>query len=292
MPGDGDPALQLARTPLQSLADDFQRRLLAVRTWLSEHEPQITAVVSAITTFALIQPQLERMRERYEGTEWEYLLDRVDFATGIGLLALLEREGADGVERVLETALGRSEALTPMLASLDVLEMSNGHRRQTTEGLRYVCARDYAPAVPPLMTAFEGLVSTHAKQIGVIEPHKGKKHRFTPETGRNGYVGGIEDLLPIGELGFDDAFADFLRIHVYGGDGDAFRHGLAVEGFRHRALMVTVSLLGWLSAVAPSANGPQPLRRLLFDVGVEEWGRLAAEATSLPARPTRPAEHT
>lgn len=285
MSADSDPVLQLAPTPLRRLAGDFQQRLLAVRAWLSEHEPQITAVLGAITTFALIQPQLERMRERYEGTEWEYLLDRVDFATGIGLLALLEREGADGVERVLQTALGRPEALAQMLDSLDALEMSYGHRRQLTEGLRYVCARDYAPAVPLLMTAFEGLVSTHARQIGVIEPHKGKKARFTAETGRTGYIGGIEDLLPIGELGFDEAFADFLRIHVYGGEGDAFRHGVATEGFRHRALMVTVALLGWLSAVAPTAHRPQPLRALLFDVGVAEWGRLSVGAMPIPAQP-------
>jgi hypothetical protein len=129
------------------------------------------------------------------------------------------------------------------------------------------------------MIAFEGLVSTHARDIGLIEPHKGKKHRFTEAAGRTGPVGGIEDLLTIGQLGFDDAFGDFLRIHVYGGEGDAFRHGIATDGFRHRALMVTVALLGWLSAVAPTADRPQPLRTLLFDVAVAEWGRLSVGTT-------------
>ncbi len=278
MPGDSDPVhLEASEqaTPLQRLAADFQQRLLAVRAWLTEHEPQITAALGAIATFALIQPQLERMRGRFEDTEWEYLLDRVDFATGIGLLVLLDREGADGVERVLEAALGCPEALPQLLGALECLEMSPTHRRQLTAGLRCVSARDYEVAVPLLMIAFEGLVSTHARDIGLIEPHKGKKHRFTEAAGRTGPVGGIEDLLMIGQLGFDDAFSDFLRIHVYGGEGDAFRHGIATDGFRHRALMVTVALLGWLSAVAPTADRPQPLRTLLFDVGVAEWGRLS-----------------
>jgi hypothetical protein len=286
VPGDSDPIHLKAEqaTPLQRLATDFQQRLLAVRAWLTEHEPQITAALGVIATFALIQPQLERMRDRFEDTEWEYLLDRVDFATGIGLLALLDREGADGVERVLEAALGGPEALPQLLDALECLEMSPAHRRQLTTGLRCVSVRDYAVAVPLLMNAFEGLVSTRARDIGLIEPHKGKKHRFTEAAGRTGAVGGIEDLLTIGQLGFDDAFADFLRIHVYGGEGDAFRHGIATEGFRHRALMVTVALLGWLSAVAPTADRPQPLRTLLFDVAVAEWGRLSVGATLNAAR--------
>jgi hypothetical protein len=285
--GEPDPvplkAIEQA-TPLQRLATDFQQRALAVRAWITEHEPQITAALGAIATFALIQPQLERMRDRFEDTEWEYLLDRVDFATGIGLLTLLDREGADGVERVLEAALGCPEALPPMLDALNSVEMSPAHRRQLTAGLRCVSDRDYAVAVPLLINAFEGLVSTHAKHIGLIEPHKGKKHRFTEAAGRTGAVGGIEDLLTIGQLGFDDAFADFLRIHVYGGEGDAFRHGIATEGFRHRALMVAVALLGWLSAIAPAADRPQPLRTLLFDVAVAEWGRLSVGASLNAAR--------
>jgi hypothetical protein len=293
VPGDSNPAHLKASgqaTLLQRLATDFQQHLLAVRTWLTEHEPQITAALGVIAAFALIQPQLERMRDRFEDTEWEYLLDRVDFATGVGLLVLLDREGADGIERVLEAALGCSEALPQMLDALESLEMSLAHRRQLTTGLRCVAARDYAVAVPLLMNAFEGLVSTRAKDIGLIQAHKGKKHRFTGAAGRAGTVGGIEDLLTIGQLGFDDAFADFLRIHVYGGEGDAFRHGIATEGFRRRALMVTIALLGWLSAVAPTAERPQPLRTLLFDVAAAEWGRLsvaswnaARQEASIPA---------
>ena len=184
-------------TPFQRLASDFRDRLLAVRTWVADHEPQISAVMGSIAAFALIQPQLERLRERFEGTEWEYLLDRVDFATGIGLLAVLDREGTDGVERVLEAALGRPEALPEMLDALRALEMPPAHRRQLGEGLRHVSRRDYDLAVPLLMIPFEGLVSLHAKQIGLIEPHKGKKHRFTAEAGPKGSVGGIEDLLRI-----------------------------------------------------------------------------------------------
>jgi hypothetical protein len=291
MPGDPDlvhlKALEQA-TPLQRLVSDFHQRLLAVRAWLVEHEPQITAALGVVATFALIQPQLERMREQFQDTEWEYLLDRVDFATGIGLLALLDREGADGLERVLEAALGRPEALLQMLDALECLQMSPAHRSQLTFGLRCVAERDYAVAVPLLMNAFEGLVSTHARDIGLIEPHKGKKHRFTEAAGRTGAVGGIEDLLTIEQLGFDDAFADFLVIHVYGGEGDAFRHGIATDGFRHRALMVTVALLGWLSAVAPTADRPQPLRTLLFDVAVSEWGRLSVGASLNAARQEAP----
>jgi len=282
-PVDSDhPREQL--TPLQRLVSDFRDRVLTVRSWIADHEPQISAVAGGIVAFGLIQPQLERMRDRFEGTEWEYLLDRVDFATGIVLLSVLDREGADGVEQLLEAALGRAEALPAMLDALAALEMPPAHRRQLTEGLRYVSRRDYDLAVPLLMIPFEGLVSLHARQIGLIEPHKGKKHRFTPEAGLKGSVGGIEDLLRIEELGFDGAFSDFLRIHVYGGEGDAFRHGIATDGFRHRALMVTVALLGWLSAVAPSAERSQPLRTLLFDVGVAEWGRFSLNPTLGTAR--------
>ena len=255
-------------TPFQHLARDFRERLLAVKAWTAEHEDQIGAVVGALVTYSVILPRLQRMRERFEDTEWEYLLDRVDFAAGVGLLSVLDREGTDGIVQLLEAALGRPESLPAMAGALDAYDMPVAHRKQLTEGLRHVSMREYELAVPLLMIPFEGLVSLHARDLGLIEPHKGKKHRFIDEAGLRGPVGGIEDLIKSEQLGFDEAFAAFLRLHVYGGEGDAFRHGIALEGFRHRALMVMVALLGWLSAVASTAEREQPLRKLLFDVGV------------------------
>lgn len=260
------------RNPLLAAIGDA---LAAAKRWAVEHEDGIVAFVQGMILWSQLQVDLGRMRERFEGTEWEYLLDRVDFMTGIELLALLDREGEDGVERRLETVLGRPEALPTMLAAFEGVDLPVPQRQQLAEGLRYVSRREYAPAVPLLMIPFEGVVSMHAKRAGLIEPHKGSKHRFTAEAGRSGSVGGMEDLLKVDAL-FDEAFGDFLRIHVYGGEGDAFRHGIATEGYRHRALMVTVALLGWLSAVGPSDRAIEPLRSLLLDSSYVEWQRMVA----------------
>jgi hypothetical protein len=262
------------RPVLERLLSDFGDRLASVRRWLQEHESEINAAIEGLIAFNAVQPELKRLSERFRGTEWEYLLDRVDFAAGTVLLVALDRDGTQGVERLLEAALGRPEALQPMLKALGTVELLDPQRQQLAEGLRHVSRRDYVLAVLLLIVAFEGVVQLHARQAGIVELHKGAKHRFTERAGKSGNVGGIEDLLPIEELGFDGAFADYIRRHVYGGAGDAYRHGTAVDGYRGEALALVVALLGWLNAVAPTGRGFDPLRHLLFAVTTEEWSRL------------------
>jgi hypothetical protein len=259
---------------LERLLSDFGDRLGSVRRWFQEHESEITAAIEGLIAFNAIRPELERLSERYRSTEWEFLLDRVDFATGAVLLVALDRDGTQGVERLLEAALGHSEAFGPMLQALATVELPDPHRRQLAEGLRHISRRDYVLAVPLLIVAFEGIVQLHARGAGLVEVHKGEKHRFTDRAGKSGNVGGIEDLLPIEELGFDGAFADYLRRHVYGGAGNTYRHGTAIDGYRGRALALAVALLGWLNAVAPAGQGFDPLRHLLFAITTEEWARL------------------
>jgi hypothetical protein len=84
-------------------------------------------------------------------------------------------------------------------------------------------------------------------------------------------------------LGFNEAFANFLRSRVYGGKGDPFRHGLATDGFRHRALMATAALLGWLSAVSTRPPA-EPLKTLLSEVVPAGWGPLFVR-TGVPMPP-------
>lgn len=281
--------------PFERVLTDFRSRAAAVKQWMKDHESEIGAVLNGLVVMGLIQPRLETMRDRFTGTEWEYLLNRVDFTTGIGLLVALDNEGSDGIERVLEVALGCEDAFPAMVDALGGVEMADAHQRQLTCGLRFVSRREYDLAVPLLMVAIEGVVALHARSKGFIEPHNGKKHRFTAESGRTGTIGGFEDLLLIDGLGFDEAFADFLRLQVYGGEGDPFRHGLATDGFRHRALMATAALLGWLSAVSSTRPPPEPLKTLLSKVSVTEWGPLFADAGVLvpPALvPGSPRLHT
>ena len=268
----GNPSHKI--NPLEQLLADLRERLAKVQRWANDHEREITAVVQGLIVWSRIQTQITAIARRFEGSEWEYLLDRVDFATGTTLLLALDQDGTDGLARLLEEALGHPSALPSLLKPLQATDIPSPHRRQLVEGLRHLTNRDYELAVPLLMIPFEGIVQLRARDRGLIEPHKGKKHRFTEQAGKKGYVGGIEDLLAIDDAGFDQAFADFLVLHVYGGTGDAYRHGLATDGFRQRALMLTVALLGWLSAIAPPDLRLEPLRTLLFKVGSQGWIRL------------------
>lgn len=52
----------------------------------------------------------------------------------------------------------------------------------------------------------------------------------------------------------DTDFGNFLTRQVYGGEGNPFRHGVAQEGIRDRAICLAVGVVGWLDAfVAPGS---------------------------------------
>lgn len=273
MPQD-DPASPPRRSAIEQLIAAIGERLAAAQRWAKDHEAEIAAAVQGMIIWSRLHAKLQETAERYRGTEWDFLLDRVDFIAATALLLALERDGSEGVTEILERALGRPAALAPMLESLSAVPMPEPHRQQLTEGLRHVSRQDYVLAVPLLIGPFEGIVHGHARKLGLIEPHKGKKHRFAEQTGRKGTIGGIEDLLWFEDLGFDEPFAAFLKNHVYGGTGDPYRHGFATEGFRQRALMLTVGLLGWLDAVAAPSRRGEALRRVLFEVGTDAWDQL------------------
>jgi hypothetical protein len=270
------------RSPIEQLLDDIKAAFAAAQRWVKEHESEIATAIEGMVIWSRISLHLSAVSRRYRDTEWEFLLDRVDFLAASSLLVALDRDGSNGVAGVLEQALGHRGALAPMLAALDTVDLPSPQRKQLQAGLEQVTLREYELAVPLLIAPFEGVVHNLALQREIIEPHKGKKHRFAEHADKDGPVGGIEDLL-FEDLGFDGTFADFLRSHVYGGTGNAYRHGFATSGYRERALLLATALLGWLDAVAEPERRAEPLRHLLARVGTTLWVDLLTTAT--PSEP-------
>jgi hypothetical protein len=262
---------------LEQLVAALADAVAAAKRWAKAHESEIAAALEGLMIWSRVSLRLSEIAARYRDTEWEFLLDRVDFLASSALLLALEHDGSEGVAGVLEQALARPGALAPMVAALDTVDLPAPQRKQLKAGLEQVTQREYELAVPLLIAPFEGVVHSFALRRGIIEPHKGKKHRFSELTGTTRTVGGIEDLL-FEDLGFDVTFADFLLNHVYGGTGNAYRHGFATDGYRERALMLTTALLGWLDAIAEPEHRAEPLRLLLTGVGTDAWRKLFTSA--------------
>lgn len=90
-------------------------------------------------------------------------------------------------------------------------------------------------------------------------------------------MGSIEAILE--PLGLDETLDSFLRRQVYGGRGNGFRHGTAREGWRQKALSLTVALCAFLDLISESDE------TLLAEAFSVEEGVEIAQRTVLEALP-------
>lgn len=100
-------------------------------------------------------------------------------------------------------------------------------------GLEHAEGGEWVQAVPPLIAGLEGALYGVALDRSLIAPRKGK------------FVG-AEKLVKT--LAVSSEFEAFMIRRVYGGEGNAFRHGRADSGERRQTLHSVVALVGWVDA--------------------------------------------
>ena len=230
-----------------------------------------------IAVTVVVQPRLRQLRARW-GTDpaWAFLVSRLDFVNGLALMVLLDEGAEDEVLVFLERALANPAFAEKLGEEMDEAPLASHHRKQLRAGLRYVAQRDYEIAVPLLIVALEGAFVEEAERRNLVERAK-TKIRFTETSGRGGNVGSIEAILE--PLGLDETLDSFLRRQVYGGRGNGFRHGTAREGWRQKALSLTVALCAFLDLISESDE------TLLAEAFSVEEGVEIAQRTVLEALP-------
>jgi hypothetical protein len=156
----------------------------------------------------------------------------------------------------MEDALADACFVTEACAALDSAGvLSDVPRQHLQHGLRHLGEHEVFNAWPPLIIGLEGAFTDVAIAQG-IAVRVGNHVHLTDANGnalqrRFPSVEGVAAL-----LGHDktDDFGDFLVHQVYGGEGNAFRHGSAQDGIRDRAICLAVAVIGWLDAfVAPGS---------------------------------------
>lgn len=194
-----------------------------------------------------------RHRQRGDDT-WRYLFERVNGVTAVSMQIGLVAEQRMGQTRrgelvslLLRDAMADPELLDNLRQAIGRAPASRTHRDQLLEGLDlFAGGRDHV-AVPLLIHAIEGLFWAEGEREGLIERDDRGRWHTTGRTSRPGrQLDGLESLLALTELRLDEKLARFLRAVVYGGDGNAFRHGTAGGGWALRASFLVVALIGWL----------------------------------------------
>lgn len=88
-----------------------------------------------------------------------------------------------------------------------------------------------------------------AERRELVQRAKQKMH-FTETSGRKGPVKSVDQIFK--PLGLNEHLVSFLHRQVYGGKGNQFRHGTALEGWRQKSLSLVIALTAWLDLMAES----------------------------------------
>lgn len=125
--------------------------------------------------------------------------------------------------------------------------LSDPQRHQLLAGLAHFERREFEVAVPLLIVAMEGAFTGEAERRELVRRVK-TKIAYTTSKGEQKNLGSAEEVF--GMLDFEEDLLDFLRRGVYGDRGNAFRHGVALEGFRGKALSLVLALVAYLDLVS------------------------------------------
>jgi hypothetical protein len=151
------------------------------------------------------------------------------------LPALLRRHRAEVYEAVLdglEEVVRNSDLTEQLLVACDEMRfLSSEQRDWLRHGLEHAREGDWLQAMPPLTWGFEGAIFNGAVAAEVIAARKGKKLA-------------AEKVIKAIEL--DEELEEFAIRLVFGGPGNAFRHGRPENKARDQALLQIVALVGWI----------------------------------------------
>lgn len=93
---------------LRSGTEALSRAGARISRWLEDHQEGLGMLVSGLVLIAYLQPRLAELQQRFEDSEWAYVLERLDFLDGLVLMMLLD-EAIEGNPRVrrLTSSKGR-----------------------------------------------------------------------------------------------------------------------------------------------------------------------------------------
>ena len=155
---------------------------------------------------------------------------------GIGAARRFAGLTRDQVEQALLSALAEVvtdgefvRALREVLC--DAPHLSANQRAWLDHGLEHAAAGDWVQAVPQMLPGLEGALRRAAVGTALIVERGGK-------------VPAAEKLVK--DMAMSDDFTTFLVQRVFGGIGNAFRHGRADSGERDQVLFAIVALAGWV----------------------------------------------
>lgn len=160
--------------------------------------------------------------------------------------ARLDQPEHDSIPEMLEGALTDPELLARTEEEIEKAPLSEAKRQQLNQGLEFLAAQKYPLCGPLLLNPLEGSLWEAAEVQGLIERNASGKWIATESAGAPGKpIRGVESIIMLEGFGVDATFRRFLTGLVYGGSGNAYRHGTANE-WRLRSLCLFVSLTGYL----------------------------------------------
>jgi hypothetical protein len=142
----------------------------------------------------------------------------------------------DQVEQALLTALAEVVCDGEYVAALrevlrDAPHLNPMTREWLDHALELAAAGNWVKAVPPMLLGLEGALHRAAVEKALIIDRGGK---FVP----------AEKVVK--DMALDEDYTAFVIRRVFGGIGNAFRHGRADSGERDQVLFAIVALAGWV----------------------------------------------
>jgi hypothetical protein len=236
---------------LRSGADALERAGAMVSRWLHDHREGLGQLASGLLLITLLQPRLSELRAQFQKSEWAYVIERLGFLDGLALMMLLDEAIDDESEApvldFIEAALREPGFLGECRARLAAAPLTEPQQCQLAAGLTHFERTEFEAAVPLLIVALEGAFTGEAERRELVRRVK-TKIAYTTPAGKRRNLGSAEEVF--GLLGLEDDLLLFLRRGVYGDRGNAFRHGVALEGFRKKALALLVALIAYLDLVS------------------------------------------
>lgn len=218
------------------------------------------AVVTGFAWIGSHQAEIEqfwrRTADRERHASWDYLVKRVDGATGLTLRLGLEMHRSfltvdserrdDAIAGVMERGLTEPTTISDIAAAIEASSLSVIRQQQLAHALEHLASAEYELAVPAIISPLEGTIWHICEQRGLIERTKNGRFRATgstPHPGRR--IDSVEGAIRLDPM-LDQQFVDFVVLVTYGGSGHSYRHGTAYGGWRVRSLCLLVSLVGCL----------------------------------------------
>lgn len=113
--------------------------------------------------------------------------------------------------------------------------LTEGQKGSLQHGLSHLRQREFPKAFPSLLLGFEGALWNHGRAVAVIDANRMLVARPAKE------VGSVEQLIK--NLAWIEAeLRTFLIRAIFGGEGNAWRHGDYEGGERERSLWILVGL--------------------------------------------------